>query len=69
MNKELEDRFKYHPADTEQKQNLHQNARQACRDFAVFIDTNVPEGREKALAMTHLEEASFWINAAIARKL
>jgi hypothetical protein len=28
----------------------------------------VPEGREKALALTNLEQVMFWANAAIARE-
>jgi hypothetical protein len=28
----------------------------------------LPEGREKALAVTHLEEVMMWSNAAIARQ-
>jgi hypothetical protein len=27
----------------------------------------LPDGREKALAFTHLEEVTMWANAAIAR--
>jgi hypothetical protein len=31
------------------------------------IDNNCPDSREKSLAMTNLEQAVMWANAAIAR--
>ena len=31
------------------------------------IKNNVPDGREKSLAMTKLEECCMWANAGIAR--
>ncbi len=33
--------------------------------LAKQIDQTVPEGREKALALTHLQEALMWANAGI----
>ncbi|MER7726403.1 hypothetical protein [Streptomyces sp. NPDC096323] len=41
--------------------------RQACRHLADQINEQVPAGREQALALTKVEEAMFWANAAIAR--
>ncbi|WP_417754191.1 hypothetical protein [Slackia isoflavoniconvertens] len=42
---------------------LHQIA---C-DFALTIQANCPESREKSLALTKLEECIMWANAAIDR--
>jgi hypothetical protein len=36
-------------------------------DAALIVTDLVPDGRERALALTKLEEAVFWANAAIAR--
>lgn len=37
------------------------------KDLAYVINATCPDGREKSLAMTKLEEAAMWANAAIAR--
>ncbi|MGH3349297.1 MAG: DUF7681 family protein [Nocardioides sp.] len=64
---DIEHRFAFHAASTQEKRDEHTSVRQNCRALADFINENVPEGREKALAITHLEEVMFWGNAAIAR--
>jgi hypothetical protein len=63
---ELFNRFKYHPA-TEVTGPKHEKVRDSCYNLAVVIDLVVPDGREKSLAMTKIEEAMFWANAGIAR--
>jgi hypothetical protein len=40
---------------------------QIARDYALAIQANCPESREKSLAFTKLEECVMWANAAIAR--
>jgi hypothetical protein len=60
-------RFMHHPPKDQDTINLHEQVREKLRATAGYIDTVVPEGREKALALTKLEEALMWANAAIAR--
>ena len=64
---DLENRFAFHPATTEEKRNEHSSVRMACLNLAHFINDSVPDGREKSLAITHLEEVMMWGNAGIAR--
>jgi predicted secreted protein len=61
-------RFAFHPATTEEKRDAHTSVRQHCRDLADFLNDKLPEGREKSLALTAVEEAMLWGNAALARQ-
>ena len=64
---ELLRRFAYHPPKTEQVKAEHQAIRTHCSVVAEAFDEILPDGREKSLAITKLEEAMMWGNAAIAR--
>lgn len=65
---DIDNRFQYHPPKDEGTKELHQQVRQTLHSVASSFNSALPEGREKSLAITHLEEAMFWANAAIARK-
>ncbi|MBF6416945.1 Acb2/Tad1 domain-containing protein [Nocardia cyriacigeorgica] len=64
---ELANRFTYHPARTEQRRTAHDTVRAVVASVAHELNTLLPEGREKAVVFTKLEEAMFWGNAALAR--
>lgn len=66
-NEEIQRRFDFHPAD-DQKAYVHETVRGILGDAAWDFDRILPDGREKSLAITKLEEAMFWANAAIARE-
>ena len=63
---DLINRFTFHPADRV-KAVLHENIRDKALELALYLDTALPEGREKSLAITHLEEVMMWSNASVAR--
>lgn len=66
MSDEIENRFKCHEVD-DQDASAAEAVRKLCLETALFVDRVVPGGREKSLALTKLEEASFWAGAGIAR--
>lgn len=65
---ELADRFSYHPALTDEKRFAHERIRSNVLSLAERFNEILPDGREKSIVMTKLEEAMFWANAAEARK-
>lgn len=58
--------FIYHPPKDGQSERF-QAIRETAKYFALHIVENTPASREQSLALTALEEAVFWANAAIAR--
>jgi len=62
---ELEPLFGFHPA-TETTGPLHEEARAKCLELAKWINQNVPDSREKSIALTKVQEAMWASNAAIA---
>ncbi len=65
---DLENRFGYHKA-SEETIPKHQKIRQSYLDLALFLNELLPEGREKSLAFTALQEAAMWSNASVACNL
>lgn len=63
----MDDRFKHHAPSSQAVIDKHQAAREAANSFFGVIEEIAPAGREKALAITKVEEATMWLNAAIAR--
>lgn len=63
---EIAHRFVYHPPNIE-RAALHQDVREACAMLADYLVRHLPPSREAAMAITAVEGAMFWANAAIAR--
>ena len=66
---ELQHRFAYHPPKDEKIKRSHEQTRDLFHGMAHHINQMLPDGREKSLAITALEESMFWTNAGIARVL
>lgn len=62
----IENDFMYHPP-KENQSARYDAIRDKALKFAYFIVASTPQSREQSLALTHLEEAVFFANAAIAR--
>lgn len=62
--KELINRFGYHPADTKAKRDGHAEIRSNFLAHALMFNVLLPDGREKAMLMTNLEESCRVANAA-----
>jgi hypothetical protein len=66
MDYDLNVRFTYHkPFGTQPAR--YEETRKRALDLADYLIANCPDSREFSLALTKLEEAVFWANAAIAR--
>lgn len=66
---DLENRFAYHAPRDEPTKEDHEFVRIVLMRAAHQLDHRIPDdSREKSLAITKLEEAMFWANAAIARR-
>lgn len=66
MASELHRRFSSHVTTAEQHQNI-EHFRSLCHNLAVTLDNMSTNPREKAIAITKLEEVMFWGVASIAR--
>jgi len=67
QHEEVAHRFQFHPAN-EPRGDRHAKIRQIMGDAAsAVIDLTIP-GREQSTALSKLEEAMMWANAAIARE-
>ena len=66
MRERIESDFTYH-APTTEKIKRHEAVRDAGHAMAIAIISHCPESRELSLALTKIEEAVMWANAAIAR--
>lgn len=63
---ELNKRFDYHAPKHSQPER-YQALREATKHLAIRIMTHAPDSRERSTALTCLEQAMMWANAAIAR--
>ena len=62
----IEHDFTYH-APTGDQVERYQQLRDKAKEYAYLIIDLSPTSREQSLALTHLETATFFVNAAIAR--
>lgn len=62
---QLDNIFRYHAPHGNQADRYHE-LREQAKTLATRINDLCPESREKALAITHLQQAMMWANASIA---
>lgn len=65
---EIERRLGFHPG-TPDTAPLYEANRALAKSVASAWDQNLPDGREKSLALTALQEALMWANASVACNL
>lgn len=68
MNARIDNELSFHKA-TEVTAPLHTEIRKLYREFAHRIDAIVPDGREKSLWFTALQESQMWAHAGVAINL
>ncbi|HEX8321612.1 DUF7681 family protein [Longimicrobium sp.] len=62
---EIVRRMGFHPATVTTIPIFEENRHQAI-EFALYLDETLPDGRDKSLALTALQECLMWANAAVA---
>lgn len=65
IRKDIERRFRYHKPDA-RRLEMHEAINKVMIHTALVVTANTPGSREQSLAITKLEEARMWANAAIA---
>ena len=65
---EIENRFHYHPPRNDTEIDQHEDVTCLLVVAAHEINDLIPDGRDKAIVMTKLEEARMWANAALAHE-
>lgn len=63
---QIDNAFMYHSPKDDQPAR-YQAIRDKAKELATLIAVSTPTSREQSLAMTNLEQAVMWANAAIAR--
>jgi hypothetical protein len=63
---ELANRFTYHPPPDQERRDAHDMVSNWCLALAGDLVRVCPEGRNLALALTHLEDVRMRANAALA---
>lgn len=66
LHERIDHDFTYHPPNATQVA-VYESFRATARGFAHHIATECGDSRETTLALTALEQAVMWANAAIAR--
>ena len=63
--RDVNERFRFHPA-TSATGPKHEEIRDKHRELALWVLANLPDSRERSLALTALQEAMMWANAGVA---
>lgn len=63
----IDENHKHHPPPNQARIDAHQRVRHVTAECAKELVKVCPIGRELSLALTAMEEAMMWANAAIAR--
>jgi hypothetical protein len=64
---DVQHRFTNHPPSSDSVETAMDDVTYKMIGLANFLAVTLPESREASLAITHLEQASMWSKAAIAR--
>lgn len=67
LREQIETRFAYHTVDADGVKAMGE-IREACKTTALIIADRTSICRDQSSALTHLEQAMFYANAAISRK-